>query len=364
MRASLLCFFFAVAAAACSGRAEGTGGGDNSAAANPNLRPLACVARDNAVCKDLTRTTNDEPPRTGALVWAQLHVGATAPDRAPTTPKVAVYDDGTMRRTPVLRNLTYTSTPPRGLLLAKVAAASVTQLRADVTALAESDFHGFFAPNETLPSKTDVNGFLSEPFDIVDVGGNTACMHTGAEPRSACKSPALTRLQTDLGALAAAAEVRWRDAQTGTVSLGAPMKVDGDWPLADERAVEGGSTFSPSEWSAIGTTGFYRLHNGDFVKVNFATSDGMRGTYVYLTRMAAVKLGDEAAALRDELLLNVDRYATSKGEWLGIELAADRFPAFKNREVALVSSAAGTQPYYLYAIEQLDVRREGEIALP
>ncbi|MDB4935804.1 MAG: hypothetical protein JWP87_2776 [Labilithrix sp.] len=356
MRSFFLCF---LAVAACSGHVQGSGEPDDGSLAHPSVQPLQCVARDSAICGDLQRKYDDEPPRTGALVWAQLSIGATAPDRAATTPQVALYEDGTLRRSPVIRNLTFSVTPPRGLLLAKVAASSLAKVRADVDALAEADFRAFFSPDEQ-PARES-----SEAYDILDVGTSSACLHALADSRSSCKSAAIGQLQADLGALAAAAELRWREAQVGTVSLGAPMTVDGEWPLADERAVEGGSTFTQTDWQTIGTTGLFRLHSGDYVEVNLATSDGKGGMYVYLTRMAAVPLGDDVAPLRDELLANAGRYVTSKGEWLGVQLAADRFPAFKNHEVAVVSSktTGPAQVFYLYVIEQLDLRREGEIAL-
>jgi len=85
---------------------------------------------------------------------------------------------------------------------------------------------------------------------------------------------------------------------------------------------------------------------------------------VYLTRMSSIRLDD--GALRKELLANQGRYELSEGTWLGVELGADRFPAFKNREIAVVPSI-GTAPetvLRLHAIERLDLRGEGEIALP
>jgi hypothetical protein len=85
---------------------------------------------------------------------------------------------------------------------------------------------------------------------------------------------------------------------------------------AEERAVEGGSTFTSSEWSAIGKGGLFRLRNGDLVQVNLAMSDSKQGTYVHLTRMATVQLGEDVAPLRDELLANAGRYVSSNGEWL------------------------------------------------
>jgi hypothetical protein len=82
--------------------------------------------------------------------------------------------------------------------------------------------------------------------------------------------------------------------------------------------------------------------------------------------MSAITLGDNLAPLRTELLANQDRYTTSKGTWLGVELGSDRFPAFKNRELAVLPASGGTPASvrYLYVLEHLDLRSDGYITLP
>ena len=254
------------------------------------------------------------------------------------TPKLAVYEDGTLRRNTVLRNLVFAATPPRGLVVAKVSAASVARLRADVAALTAADLKGFFGPNEQ-PSAAD--SFL----DVIEVGGASGCSHGLGDPASTCRTAAYSRVELDLVGLAGASEAAWRAAQAGTVSLGAEMKVAGDWPLADDGSGDGTMTLSSSQWQsvqAVGSDGLYRMPNGDFLQINVSTEDGNGNTLVYTTRMSAVVLGDDVAALRDELVANADRYEASRGEWLGIELGADRFPAFKYRELAVLP-ASGVQ---------------------
>jgi hypothetical protein len=354
---------FALGAAACAGQVTGTGGDPG---APPTARPsptpeAACSVHGGASCAFLTRHTLDEPSHDQAIVWGQVGTSQVAVDQA-NAPKLAVYEDGTLRRNTVQRNLVFAAIPPRGLLVSKVSAASLARLRADVAALNAADLKGFFAPNEQ-PSAAD--SFL----DVIEVAGGSGCSHGLADPGSACRTAAYSRVELDLVGLASTSELAWRAAQAGTVSLGAEMKVAGDWPLADDGSGDGTMTLSSSQWQsvqAVGGDGLYRMPNGDFLQVNISTSDESGNTTVYTTRMSAVVLGDDMAALRDELVTNVDRYEASRGEWLGVELGTDRFPAFKNRELAVLP-ASGATPVsvrYLYTIEHLDVRGDGDLEIP
>jgi hypothetical protein len=351
-------------AAACSSRVTGTGPDDPGAP--PTARPTPvpapeCTVHDGTTCAFLTRHTLDEPPHDQAIVWSQVSAIPAATD--PTnTPKLAVYEDGTLRRNTVLRNLVFAAIPPRGLITGTVSAASLARLRADVAALNADDFKGFFAPDER-PSAAD------SLLDVIEVGGASGCSHGINAPASSCRTAAYSRVELDLVALAAASEASWRAALAGTVSLGAEMKVAGDWPLADDGSGDGAMTLSPAQWQsvqAVGSDGLYRMPNGDFLQVDVSSSDGFGNTAVYTTRMSAVVLGDDLAALRDELVANEDRYETSIGAWLGVELGADRFPAFKHRELAVLpaSGESGVTVRYLYAIEHLDLRGDGDLVIP
>ena len=361
--ATLLVGLVGLGAAACSGQVTGTGGDPGlPPTARPGPTPAAaCTVHDGASCAFLTRHTLDEPSHDQAIVWGQVSTVPVAIDQT-NTPKLAVYEDGTLRRNTVLRNLVFAVTPPRGIVVAKVSAASVARLRADVAALTAADLKGFFGPNEQ-PSAAD--SFL----DVIEVGGGSGCSHGLTDAASACRTAAYSRVELDLVGLASASEATWRAAQAGTVSLGAEMKVAGDWPLADDGSGDGTMTLSSSQWQsvqAVGSDGLYHMPNGDFLQVNVSSSDENGNTLVYTTRMSAVVLGDDVAALRDELVANADRYEASRGEWLGIELGADRFPAFKHRELAVLP-ASGVGPVtvrYLYTIEHLDLRGDGELEIP
>jgi hypothetical protein len=368
MRAFFLRLFpatllFALGAAACSGQVTGTGEKGAPPTARPSLTPAeaTCSAHDGASCAFLTRHTPDEPSHDQAIVWGQVSTVPAAIDQA-NTPKLAVYEDGTLRRNTVLRNLVFSAIPPRGLLVGKLSAASLARLRADVAALSAADLKGFFAPSEQ-PSAAD--SFL----DVIEVAGGSGCSHGLTDPTSMCRTAAYARVERDLVDLASASELAWRAARAGTVSLGAAMTVAGDWPLADDGSGDGTMTLSSSQWQsvqAVGGDGLYHLPNGDFLQVNLSTSDGSGNAFVYTTRMSAVALGDDMGALRDELVANADRYEVSRGEWLGIELGTDRFPAFKHRELAVLPGS-GVKPLsvrYLYTIEHLDVRGDGDLEIP
>lgn len=94
--------------------------------------------------------------------------------------------------------------------------------------------------------------------------------------------------------------------------------------------------------------------------------DNDGGELLYVSRVSAITLDDAQADVRDDLLANVGRYEASKGTWLGLPLGSERFPAFKNREIAIVP-ASGPAPERLYslkAIETFDLESEPPIALP
>jgi hypothetical protein len=348
-------------AVACSTEVVGTA--EPEPVAPPVVQPLACVPRDATLCDGLELETSDAPARDGAIAWAQVVTPPTAEGRAGGTPKVALYEDGTLRRTSFVRNLTYYLTPPRGLALATVAPSSMARVRADVAAIEGSDLRAFFGPTE------DVTRDHSGLIDLISVPRGRACLHAGAgDARSSCAAAAVTRLRDDLSALAAAAEVKWRDAQSGTVSIDAlDVTVEGRWPLADDRAFEGSGRLTNAEWSSVGRTGLYQLTNGGYVQIQYAAEDAQGGyVTVFSSRMTAVTLGDDLASLRAELLANGGRYALTHGEWLGIPLGADLFPTFKNRDLVIIPGTGGAPARlrWLYPIETLDLRAEGDLALP
>jgi hypothetical protein len=355
----------ALAVAACSGQVTGNGttgdGPGPTSRPKPAVEPL-CTVHDGMTCAFLTRHTLDEPPHEQAIVWGQVSTVAV-PSQQSNTPKLAVYEDGTLRRNTVLRNLAFDTTPPRGLVVAKVAASSLARLRADVAALGHADLAGFYGPSEH-PSAAD--SFL----DVIEVGAGSGCSHPAGGSHSECKTVAYARVEADLAGLAVQSEAKWRAAQAGMVSLGLPFDVAGDWPLADDGSGDGTLTLTDAqlaELQAVGSGSLYRMPNGDYRQLDATViPDGSGTALVYTTRMSAVILGDDMRALRDELLSNAGRYLTTHGEWLGVELGTDRFPAFKYRELAVIP-ASGTSPVrvlYLYTIEQLDLRGDGDLEIP
>lgn len=350
-----------IGALACSSSAVGTA--ETKPTKPPTAAPLVCAARDPSICGGLERITADSPSRVNAIAWAQVETAPTAPGRAGDAPKIALYEDGTLGRTSVLRNLTYFLTPPRGLVVANVAPASIARIRADVAAVTREDLQGFFGPDEQV--SRDGTGSR----DLLHVPNGSACFNTHAES-SACATAAVLRLRDDMNALAAAAEVKWRDAQVGTVSIGVfDVQVRGDWPLAEERAVEGSSTLSRTEWNRVGGTGLFRLQSGGYVEIDFVSEDkGVEGgpVTVFSSRQTAVPLVGDLAGLRAELLANEGRYHLTHGAWLGVELGEDRFPAFKNRDYVVLPATGGAPASLrsLYAIERLDLRASGAVSLP
>lgn len=114
-------------------------------------------------------------------------------------------------------------------------------------------------------------------------------------------------------------------AKTGTVSLGGELKVTGDWPLAEERAVDGGGTLTKAEWAAFGGTGVYRLKGGDFVQVSFATDDGRGQVLVIWTRMSAVTLGAPRRRPRQRGCITSTRSSTSICAATGTSRCPERY---------------------------------------
>lgn len=356
MRSSFLsaALLFGATALACSAKIEDQPGGGPDTATSP--APL-CVARDADLCEDARHATPDEPPREGAILWAQATSG-TAGGSA-DVPKLAIYPDGTLRRTPIIRNLASLLTPPRGLVRARLAPASLARLRADVDAASAdpgANAHAFVAPNASKLTGDDANVFV--------FGAGTACFRRLDDRSASCVPDAIRRLQADVAALLDASEQLWRDARSGTVSLSVPLEAKGRWPLAQE-VTDGVLQLTREEWSRVGQTGLYRLDGGEFFYVNFAM-DNDGGELLYVSRMSAITLDDAQADVRGDLLANIGRYEASKGAWLGLPLGPDRFPAFKNREIAIVpaSGAAPEQLYALKAIETFDLEGEAPIALP
>lgn len=317
-----------------------------------------CVATSADRCAAALDTTPDEPPRDGAILWAKA-----PPDTAGATlaaAKLAVYPDGTLRRTPVIRNLGVLVMPPRGLVRARIASASLAQLRADVEAAAadpQANVHAFFAPDAPPHEIAGAN--------VLDLGVGSACFLRPDHPSSSCVPPPVRRVHADVAALLEASERLWRDARSGTVSLAVEVTPRGRWPLAQD-VTDGTLELTREEWSRVGGTGLFRLDGGDLLYVNLATAKSDGGELVYVTRVSAIALDDALADIRGELLANVGRYEASKGTWLGVPLGVDRFPAFKNREIAIVpaSDAEPERLYSLKAIETFDLEGEAPIALP
>lgn len=375
MRASFLGFLpflGLIGVAACSGHAVGdrvpegdvatpsatnAPGDKHPSTATP--QPATCGTRDTSVCA-LPQTAADEPTHDGAFVWAQVTVATKASLLGVTnTPRIALYQDGTLRRSAPIRNAMFLFMPPRALLVATVDPVTTTRLDAEVQYVTDSDMLGFFNPSESVAPGSD-------SVDVIDLRGRTACFHGLIDARPTCAPSTLAQLDLDLAALASAAEDKWRAATTGSVSLGPEATVTGNFPLPDARAVEGISKFSRAEWATVGKVGLYRLASGDLVQVNSATDFGQGDITVQMTHLSTITLGDDVAPLRAELVDNKDRYADSKGTWLGVELGQDRFPAFKNRDLALVP-ASGDAPAslrWLLVLEHLDLRDDGAITLP
>lgn len=317
-----------------------------------------CIAASNSVCAGALGTTLEDPPREGAILWAKAPPDTAGASLAAA--KLAVDPDGTLRRTPVLRNFAALVTPPRGLVRARIAEASLARLRADVEAARsnpEVNARAFFGPR---PSSQDLSGA-----NVLELGAGSACFLPLDRPSSSCVPDAVRRLHADVAALLEASERLWRDARSGTVSLSAEIVPRGRWPLAEDVS-DGTLALTQEEWSRVGATGVFRLDGGDFVYVHFATANTDGGELLYVSRVSAVTLDESLADVRGELLANVGRYEDSQGAWLGVPLEVDRFLSFKNREIAIVpASAAGPERLYaLRAIETFDLEAEPPIVLP
>ncbi len=101
--------------------------------------------------------------------------------------------------------------------------------------------------------------------------------------------------------------------------------------------------------------GLYRLASGDFADVGAAEPVG-DGFCVFVTRRRFVAAPDDLAPA---LLATRGAYAATHGADLGVPLDQARFPAFKNREIALVSG----KTYWLLALPHFDLRADGEVGI-
>jgi hypothetical protein len=347
MRTRLLPLSFCVLAIGCvtAGDAPGPPGYLGPTPSAPASAPQ-CLAQAPSACDGALATTLDEPSRQGAILWAQAAAGSSA--RSAGVPKVAVYADGTLERTPILRNADFFVTPPRGVVRARLSASALAALRVDLDAASSLDAHAFFAP--------DASGASDPEAVVLETATGRSCFRGLADPSSVCTPPALTRLNADAVALLDASETLWREARAGTVSLAGEAAVRGTWPLSDGLAQEGENALTTEQWSRVGALGLYRLTSGDVADVSDAQPTAS-GVSVYVTRREAVtvdaSLDDLAAALLDD----VGGYASSRGVWLGVPLDESRFPAFKNHEIAVVRGRA----YWLVAIEHFDLRADGAL---
>jgi len=255
-------------------------------------------------------------------------------------PKVAVYADGTLERTPILPNVDLLLTPPRGVVLGKLADSAMETLRADLAASSAADARAFFSPEDADPGEI-----------VLDLPGGRACLRDVG----ACTPRSVAKLDADAIALLASSESLWREALEGTVALVDEAQPAGTWPLADERAEEGMNQLTAEEWSRVGAAGLYRLASGDYADVGTAEPVG-DGFCVYVTRRRTVVTPMDLASV---LLATRGAYASSHGAELGLPLDASLFPAFKNREIALVDG----KPYWLLALPHFDLRADGAIYL-
>ena len=373
MRPAFLGFFTLLSLTGCfeSGTTTGTGVKEEPAPSAPSApisTPAAptvtpqCVIASASICAANLRTSLDEPERAGAILWAQgpTVLSTIASGIASGIPKLAVYADGTVRRTPVLRDAGDLFVPPRGQIVGTLAPSSLAMLSARVASMRTSDAGAYAPPGSTLGSS---EGAMS----LVEFAGGRACFDAYSEfgtNHARCASSALAAVQESAAQLFAATEAKWLAAKAGTVSLAATVDA-GAWPLADDLVKEGPTVLTKAQASLlVGGNAVFRLAGGDFVWLTRGATDANGDVHVSLHRMSAFVADD--AGLRAELVANADRYVTSKGEWLGIPLDQDRFAACKGREIAIVpaTDAAPEQLYWFKVLEHFDLRADGTITIP
>jgi hypothetical protein len=291
------------------------------------------------------------PTKAGAILWAQGNgaVYSTFPDGTTTLPQLAVYPDGTVRRTPVLRNLGYVTRPIRGQIIATLSRAALARVVAETTVV----------PPETAADWSQGYSFTyaAPNADVVlDIQSRRSCFTS----LSSCVPAQLQTVSHTTDALFTASEAKWRAARVGTVSLDAEVTIAGPWPLDESIVKDGLVEISDADYAKVSKPGNYRLSNGDYVSLDAAVTTKPGTMDVYLTRRSVYSLDD--GDLRTQLLANQGRYSTSNGEWLGIDLGEDRFTAAKNRELAVDPTTK--KLYGFAAIEHLDLRSDGPIELP
>jgi|GEM_PF-2224782 len=347
MRSSFFSSFLlapAFALAACSSTAEGTGREPIEPAA-PAVAPSSCTARNVSECPASAEPAVGDPPSSGAVLYF------SQPMLMEPTKRVAVYEDGTVRRTPVKRWLSVPA--PRGQIVATLAPSDFARLRDVAGAITVADTRAYF---ERGVSSADAD-FAS----VLDVRSGRSCFLLHAD--RACVPSSLDRVRAASNALLEATERKWRDAQIGTVSIGDELRVAGKWPLTDAVEKDGMRRLDAAQHGALGGGALFALDGGDFVRVDAVVRSGPDYD-VYLTRVRAASLDAGDSALRDELFATAGKFRATDGVWLGLELDAARFPRFKNRELLVLrDEGAAPRVFTLYAIEQLDVRGDGPLVV-
>ena len=298
----------------------------------PSTNPDAeqCIAGPRDLCTAAASPLFDGPSRDDAVVWAKM-----LPEGALRSVKIAVRPEGVVERTPVLRNMFYSDTPPHALLRAKLTSKAAASIARDIAALDESAAHAFFYASR----RDDLATRAMEVMLLPGTATAATCFESIDFRAEACAPLTVVQLHADIGMLASRMEEAWREAKSGTVSLGEELTLAGPWPL--DADVHDGSINVPTETAAkIQSNAIYSLPGGDFIEVDAMIGDD-RVTSAYVSRTGSTRIDDAYADLRDELLANVDRYVTSRGLWLGVPVGPDRFGAFKNREMAIVVGKDG-----------------------
>ena len=283
------------------------------------------------------------PAREGALLWTRFASSGTM--------AIAVFPDGTAERTSVPRTLGEALSSSTAVVRARLSTAALEEVRAAVAALeahTRETAQAFAVPVET--SRATLLVTPSGPACIYEAPG-------GASDHG-CVSDAAARVNEVSIRAMHALETAWRSGTYGTVALRGAVTVKGDWALGEARAEDGPQRVTAEEVAALRAGDVFRLPNGDFAEIEAmfpAAGD------VYVTRHTSVRLDDEVADVREALLADADRWQTSRGAWLGVPVASDRFARFKNRGMAVLPDG---RVFRHRATERLDLTAEVPVDLP